>query len=416
MHHNEPNDLSQNEMPASHPKHGGSSAGPHVDNYSSSTGEEQVDLFALLHGIWEERLLVLLSLLVSLALAMAYIYFASPLYKITMQIRPGITGYSDNGTPIRGWSTAAIAGWINDEQYRSILEDSTKSPPEEIKIRAIAGPSQELLLIYLYNHDPKKGGEILSSLFTNWVSSYVNRGGDSLIKLNLANINRTIDTHRTELNLLDEVKGKKIDMQIAAYEDQIANENSKIKLTQQLQEATKGSIERLRAQMNATHENTTELITVRDELLKAGSTQDLSLMLYLNVIQQNINYVSQLQERLVQLERDVIKHEEDELASMQKIEDLKRQLQSQQLEKKKVLADEKNAILRQIQQLEMQKQTIAPIEKVSGPLSSPQPVRPRKLLILSLAILLGGMFGITLAIAINAWKSHRGNYTSGRKA
>lgn len=368
----------------------------------------EIDLFDLVQGLWERRLLIVLCMIISLAAGLAYIFLATPLYKISMQVRPGITGYGTDGTPLQGWSISDIAAWINDDQYRLVLENSAGSTFEGTKIEATPG-SKDVLLIYLYDSNPAKGREILSTLFLNWVSRYVHEGGDNMIRLGLDQLEKNISTKTAELKSLDEVKGKKIDMQIADYQDQIASEKSKINLIQQRRAATQKSIEDLNPQVKATQENTAGLVAERNLLLKEASMQDFSLMLYLNVIQQNIYYVSQLQQQVVKLEHDMIEDQKNELELKRHIEDLKRLVDAQELEKKQVLTDEKDALVQQIDQLEVQKASITPIEKISGPISSLRPVRPRKMLILALALVFGSMLGVMAAFLANAWKARREN-------
>ena len=86
--------------------------------------EDEIDLFQLLETLWRQKVVIGLSVLVFVLCALGYIGFktitaskSGPLYEVKMEIRPGITHYSDAGfkAPVRGWTIDDIISWIQHE-------------------------------------------------------------------------------------------------------------------------------------------------------------------------------------------------------------------------------------------------------------------------------------------------------------
>jgi len=65
---------------------------------------EEIDLAELVAVLWRQRLFIAAVIAVIVAFAAMYCLLATPKYEIIAQIRPGITGYTQDGDEIRSWS------------------------------------------------------------------------------------------------------------------------------------------------------------------------------------------------------------------------------------------------------------------------------------------------------------------------
>jgi hypothetical protein len=150
------------------------------DSLSPQT-EAQVDVFQLLETLWREKLLIGLTILVFALGAMIYSGYAAltapkavTMYKVQMDIRPGITSYSDGfKAPVRGWTVDDIIAWINHRYYSPFLSNVDD-------VKATKGTAQTVTLSVL-TLDPQKGQKMLNDLVSTWVRYYSDEGRDQNI-------------------------------------------------------------------------------------------------------------------------------------------------------------------------------------------------------------------------------------------
>jgi capsular polysaccharide biosynthesis protein len=380
---------------------------PHVPPYGYAAYEpyeEEVDLLELLDTLWQRKWIVVLTALVCVGAAVAYLFTATPQYRISMQVRPGITAYDKDG-PIRGWTPDDIASWINNEQYRIFFPVELLSKEEE-EIPEVKGQkareSNNITLTLLYP-DPETGKKILERLYGNTVDYYANKGGDPQIQLTRLGFEKQIQELLDNKYRIEKIVAQELESSIKEHKDQIQLHQEEIEKVSKKKATDVKTLQELERRMQATLTNTSDLVKLRDQMIARKEPKDLSLLLYTNIIQQNIYHVSQLQERIAHLEKVILEAEKTEKEIEKRIRDTSRDIVKIETTINEDLRLQKQDIDRRIERLRQQIKALTPMERVSGPLASLKPVKPKKLLVIALAMVVGGFMGIAAAFLAHAY-------------
>jgi len=201
-------------------KHGASEAHLPPETRYYGPEEDEIDLFELIRGLWRQKWVVVLTMAVFVIGAVVYLIKATPLYEITMQVRPGVTAYDNEGKEIRGWAVNDIVTFVKNGQYRPFLPEDLISGKKTIPtIEAKTTRRGNLATLLLYHPDPRKGEEVLSTLHSNLMAYYVDRGGDPQVALTKKGLSNRIKSLEDKLKRLRLVERVKIDMAIQALKE-----------------------------------------------------------------------------------------------------------------------------------------------------------------------------------------------------
>gem|GEM_PF-1284404 len=376
---------------------------PHGLEYAP---DDEIDLFQLLEHLWRQRLMVVFTVAASLACAVFYLLLATPLYEVNMQVRPGVTAYGEEGEA-RRWSIDDIVAWVRQQQYRNLLKNSSSSGGDVPTIKAERQGDASAVTLSLAHPDPEYGREFLQNVFNRWVHHYVEAGHDPQIALARKQLEKDVQGLEDQLEHLESVTLPNLRMDIEERKERIKIQTHAIDLVEERRAANERVLSQMQERMDVTLANTNELTTLRDQLLARSNVQDLTLLLYTNIIQQNIFHVSQLQERIGNLEKTILADRKEERDLQKTIGDIRQEIERIRLQVEVEAEQSKRALQRRIELTRDKMEVLAPVELVSGPLATEHPVAPRKTLVASLALVAGGFLGILLALATGAWQARR---------
>ena len=337
---------------------GRSPEAPQQPPWTQEKYDDEIDLFQLVETLWRQKWVVVAVTLLALAAGVAYVFQATPLYEVTLQVRPGKIRYDAKSAPEPIWSIDDIAAWIKEGQYRSLLRDLVTKENGLPHIEAQKSGNAQIVTLSLLHPDPRYGKRLLGDLYEAWVKHYGVEGRDSAIQM----------------------ARKELEIDIRGLEEQLRIVNE-VKVKQKIAEEKGAAL--LQERMGATLENTNELVQLRDALLARGDVEDLTLLLYTNIIQQNIYYVSQLQEQIANFKRRIFQIDEQ-------------------------ISRERTELETRMERLTEEAQSLVPVELVGEPLASEFPVEPKKMLILALAVVAGGFLGVLAAFVRGAWQARSG--------
>ena len=168
---------------------------------------------------------------------------------------------------------------------------------------------------------------------------------------------------------------------------------------------TSKSLDKIMAKVD---KNTRDLMHLRTELLRkesgeSGSAQkvgigQMMLLLYSNIIQQNISYLSALQIRALRLDRERLelqkKLNEIDLATLA----LKNQIENLRQKRDEELEKDKAMLVADIQKLKAHLRSLRAFEILQPATSSINPVRPRKRVAIGVSGVLGLLVGFILVL------------------
>jgi len=449
--------------------------------------EDEIDLVDLVGVLWRRRWIMLGIIVVIVGLAIAYCLIATPKYEIISQISPGITGFDEKGNPVRDLSANDIQTWFEKKSYLETLVSllGDEEPLPELK----AGTTRQasLVTVSFYWPDADQGKQLLNSVVDD-LSDRVSISIQQIIA-NRRAIEQQIFAHKMEIEripiererLKDKVQnvqqqlfvGKRlIEQDILKIEkdlehipiehtrinNQIASAKNKLKVFNTQTASIKKNIVQakkasalIQDRINSVNSNTEELIKLRQKLNPRDSDK-LALLMYSNIIQQNISYATNLQRRSEEIEKEINRHLVEEAIKSNEISDLKIEIKDHKIKQEKELPMKevklKKNILTlkakltktikdaeiQIQEYEVKRDqelnmktdnlqekidtlksklaSLTPVEMIQPPFSSREPVKPAKRKIVAIAIALSCFMAVLAAFLIEFWVKNRERVTA----
>ena len=286
--------------------------------------DDTIELIDLLRVVWKWRWFIIIFTL-ACAIAAGIISFSMPkIYEVSMVIEPGVINVDKNGKPIFLDSPLNIKSKIDSHVYNSQIYKRLNADPKKLNLgfKTVQIKNSNTLKIRLEVEDVNKGIQLLYILFHELVKEY-NKYGAS----RKSEIDEKIALNKRQLNIS-------------------ASENNYLEKETAIVKA-----------------NTDRIIEERNMLLKRGgdNPDKLSLLIYTNIVQQNMVHYNELNKQLSTL--------------MNAIETMKSN----------------------IEMVKIKKQAIENIKLIQQPQSSIYPIKPKKKLNVMLAFVIGLFVSIFLA-------------------
>jgi hypothetical protein len=325
-----------------------------------------------------------------------------------MQIRPGITQYEDNfKKSARSWTVDDLVTWINNQNYRPLFpSDGNEKEALPRSIRATKAGTQ-MVTLSLLAADPKAGQGVLDRIMTAWVQHYVSQGNDQSIAAARLSLKQAIQSLEDQKRQVDEVEEKNLELNIKERQRKVKVQEEEIILLRERRQANEKALQQLEQQEAATIANTPQLVTLRNGIVSKGKTQELAFLMYINIIQQNVSYLTQLQERITNLQKNILADRQEELILHKEISDSVQETEQFKIIKEETLPTKRRQLQREIEDLQGKINTLAPVEKVSGPTAGDSPVGPNKIKVLAVTVVGGGFVGVCLAFLRAMWQAKR---------
>jgi LPS O-antigen subunit length determinant protein (WzzB/FepE family) len=393
-------------MPANHPE---------PVKSQTDIPEDEIELIDLLRVIWKWKYLIIGGTIVC-ALAAAIISFAMPkTYSIDMIIEPGILNIiSDGGEAKRIYidSPQNIKALIDvgsfENQIIKLLGKVSKNNdfPKTIKFKTSIPKESNALKVSYETYNIEQGlliltylNKLLSEKYSQLITYYkkdlyskIMQKETTLSKISakILKVKNDISTAQSKTDTVVKQKTNKIatiKSGVEAKKNQIRNSQKRIKDVQlEIVRITK---------------NTDFLIEERNRLLASEKreTNILSSVIYINTIQQNIAYSNNLKNEINNGNNQIIRDQADIERLENEVSDLDVQKENLIKQTKYQISTLKSQIndlesqrkytSEEIKILEFQKDNVQNIQILKPPASYPDPIKPKKKLIVILATFIG---------------------------
>ena len=286
--------------------------------------ENSIELIDLLRVLWKWKSLIAIVTL-ACAIAVGIISFSmQKIYEVSMIIEPGVFEIGTGGKFTYLDSSTNIKSKIDSQAYNTRILKELHLDPVEMKLmfRTIQPENSNTIKISFEIKDIKSGIQALSTLYRELVREYQHYVDSRKLDLEhkIAMNRRTLDHGAIEKKHLEE------------------------------------EIKKVKA-------NTDEIIKERRALINQGKNNEdrLSLLIYTNIVQQNMAYYNRLIKQLGMF-----------MANSEKIKS-------------------------EIETLSIKRESIENIKLIQAPQSSFYPVKPKKVLNIALAFVIGGIVSVILA-------------------
>lgn len=333
---------------------------PYRDDYPHH--EDEINLIDYLRVLWKWKWLVIGGTLICAIVAAVISLQMLRVYEISTVIEPGIVGIKKlDETFMYIDSVDNISGKINEGIYDRSIEEALHLDPLKTKVK--------------FKTTLAKKANVIK------VTSLWEEGNTGIgVKVTGELIHLLSDNYK---RIVDQKKGN-YDKEIHAKRNGIKKLEAERESLKRTLTNIKVRIDKLEKEVRNIKNNTEDLITQRNLLLKKDKTEiEMPLLLFSTTIQQNISYFNQMNDQIYNYRA--------------KEEEARREIKS--LEK-----DIDNAKV-EITALNANKELISNIKVIQEPEVSLYPVKPKKTRIVLLAGFVGFFFFIFLAFFIEHIKN-----------
>ena len=391
--------------------------------------EDEIELIDILKVIWKWKYLIIGGTIVCGLIAAIISFNMSKIYSIDMVLRPGILSVGGQGKNVYIDSPQNIkalidSGTFNNDILNYLNEIKMENIPKKLEFKVTIPRNSDTIKVQYETHDIKQGIVIqnrLSKLLLDTYSKsvkYFKNEYDMKIELENNNISKLTNKISNKKNDIFSIKAdsknklNQKDNNIAVLiAEKIARKNQIKNLNQRISE--------IEAETGRTIKNTDLLIEERNKFLSSTKNDDniLSSLIYSTTVQQNIAYLNSLrstinnvshqifQERLgIEKTVNVIKDLENEKENLikqteYKVEKIKSEIEDFEGGKKYMLVEIKN--------LQFKKDNIQNIQILQPATCSSFPIKPKRMLIVALALVAGLFLMLFLAFFLEYLSKHK---------
>jgi chain length determinant protein (polysaccharide antigen chain regulator) len=309
--------------------------------------EDEIELIDCLRVIWKWKYLFLIGTVIFGLIAAIISFNMTKIYRIDMTLQPGIVSIDQRGKKVyidsvENIETIIQTNVLQNEIVKYLQKDDRKDLSNSLKFKVSIPKKSEIIKISYESANIDFGINAMKSLYQALQEKY-----DELVKYYQDNYDKEIQILKTEFNILE--------AESVFYDQRIKSIQKRIK--------------ELEALINDIDNKNSILIHQRNEIVqkKENREKSLSAALYNNTIQQNLSLANQyrndIKEYLYRVEEKDIKNKESSYR--------------------------KEALLKNIRMLEHDKGFVQNIKILQPPTATAQPIKPKKMLIITLTTFLG---------------------------
>jgi len=320
--------------------------------------ENEIELIDLLRVIWTWKYLIIGGTLICAIAGMVIGLIMPKIYLIETVIRPGILRIEEKGEKIyidtpENIKALIETGIFDNEILNGFGKSNMDNLPKLLKFRITLAKNSSAIKVGYESSLIEQGIEILDFLGRLLTEEYRN-----LVKYYQAEIDR--DTNIKKAGILN------ISTIRQSSESSIKNIEKRI--------------HELETEIVLTNEITADLNNERKKFLlqQKDESNILSVILYSNTIQQNLQLTNEYKDEIIKL----------------------RLSRETELQKISSLENESQKLLAEIDSLEFKKNSIQNIQVMQKPYSSKYPIKPKKMLNVILAVTVGLFVMILLAFLL----------------
>jgi len=238
-----------------------------VSTFTYESFEENANNYGIwlpefLKTIWRHRYLIVLATGASVFLAAVYCFFATPLYLITCQVRPGITAFDHDGNAKRSWSPKDIKTYFSSKANWKAAAGPTELDKLPRKINT--NVSGSIIEMKLYFKDPEMGKTLVNKMLKKLNSQNTNANLQMILsrKVVKQRLDQAIQ-RKKELS----INRDKLNSEISKIQNKIKLINQEINMTNQKIVLSKEMLERCERIIGEVSKNTQDLLEYRKRMI-----------------------------------------------------------------------------------------------------------------------------------------------------
>lgn len=374
--------------------------------------DDEIDLVDIVKVLWIQRWFIAVLTVLICGIMTVYVFVRTPLYEISAQISPGITGLDKDGEAVKNILPNDIVAWFSGEGYAELFENSS-GPLPSIKANIVSN-SNSVKIIY-FHEKPAEGvlelNNILNKLKDGKTSYFFQelKLGKASLEKRINDIEQEIKSLKIEQEVLNKIDHFKLTQKIAQIKDTITLLNAKIDAIRKNKANVQQKMEYSEDNINKLNKSTEEFMQRREQLAMKDSDK-ITLLMYSNIIQQNISYADNLQNQIFKLNVRMNKLDEEENSLLKDVVANKTLVNEMKIDRDEMLSLSKQEIdikienrIIEIDALKMKLHNLATIDIIKPPVSSLKPLKPEKVKLLILALLIGLILSVLVSFLRSFW-------------
>ena len=374
--------------------------------------EDEIDLAELVGVLWRRRWFMLGVIIFFVGLAVAYCFITTPRYEIVAQLRPGITGFDGQGNPAWDWTPKDIESWFAKKSYLGTVTGQSGKQTSIPTIRASSNRQAKVVTVSLYWPDSAQGKQILGSII-DVLASTGSEGIQQRLAVSRRQIEEEIHETESELEHIPIERGR-LDDQIVREKNKIQVINTELETIKKDKAQTEEVIGRHRGQIDTINQNNAKLMQLRQQMV-TGESDKFALLMYSNIIQQNITYVTGLEQRIANLEKELNSYQVKEAEKSDEIRSAQIKIKDLQVKQDQELSIKEKDLQKKMLTIKAKLDALLPVEVVKSPFSSSKPVKPAKTKIVAIAFVLSCFLAVVMAFLREFWIKNRERISAGSK-
>lgn len=138
-----------------------------------------------------------------------------------------------------------------------------------------------------------------------------------------------------------------------------------------------------------------------------GESDKFALLMYSNIIQQNITYITGLEQKVANMEKELNSYQVKEAEKSDEIRSAQIEIKYLQIKREQELSMKEANLQKKILTIKAKLDALVPVEVVQSPFSSLKPVKPAKTKIVAVAFALGCFMAVVMAFLREFWTKNR---------
>ena len=343
-----------------HEDHQTQTESPKIEHF-----DDEIELMDYLRVIWKWKYLILLGTVVCGVIAAIISLNMNKIYTINMVLRPGILSVGEKGKNVyidtpQNIKALIDSGTFNNDILSYLNDSKMDKVPKRLNFKVTILKGSDTIKIQYETADIKQGIIIQ----------------DRLNKLLLETYSKLVQYFKNEY-----------DMKLSLLKSETDYTKVTIKSYKRNEKNIKKRIDELTSEIELIKNNTANLIAERNKLLSKNPKENniLSALLYSNTIQQNLQLSNNYQ-------NEINKYKQQKEYKLQNIEGSENEIANK---------------LNEIKNLQFKKDNIQNIQILQPPISSLYPIKPKKKLIVMLALIAGLFLMLFLAFFFEYLSKHK---------
>lgn len=366
--------------------------------------EDEIYLIDYLRVIWKWKWLIILGTFVCMVVAGVVSFRMPEVYEVSTTIEPGIVGEDNEGNFMYIDSTDNIKGKIKRGLYNRRIQEALGLNPLETVIEIKVGSERGANFIKASSEWKETKAE-LGQKTLSLLLAFLSEDYKNIVEQRKGDYEKQVLMKQNQIKEI-ETQRKDIDKQILIKLNEIEHQKNDIKLNEANLKIIRERQKTLLQEIKNVKDNTEDIIRQRNDVLQhKGNGDDISLLLYSTVIQQNVAYFNQLSNQI----NDLMRQEKAIEAGIEKLNkdiiNINTEIERIQLKRAEGLQAKITDLNVQIDRLKLKKGIISNIKIIQQPEVSPRPVKPQKKMIIVLAGVVAFMMMLFLAFFIEYIKN-----------